>query len=265
MGLTLLFPAAASYKSDTYLLSALQLLVDVVGIWGLVGGWNASGEGQMAIMLFPIFCGGNRLVSLPLNALAAHGYNRRQGKSIWNSQGKEKTSSPKFHPYEGDQKFHGAIDFGYLGGGAGDGERLGAMIGYDAWALRGNYYFEYATNAAPDIPAEDTRKYSFDLGYRFQPSKRFSIIPTAEIAQGSMKYWLGPYDNLHLTYSSFNTMAYTDLSALVYGSFFVTEGLEGSLTLGYPVFQSSHYRKFSNNHNHLYDIRTGFRVTYNLL
>ena len=267
IGLTLLFPAAASFKSEAYVLSGLQLLIDAAGALILVKMRNVGGEASMGIIIVPILFGINRIVSLPLNALSAVGYNRRQGKSFWNSKESDQQSSRGFHPYEGDQHVHVAFDLNsYMVGRAGESVRIGAMIGYEAWSLHWNYNVIYDSYSGLNDANKDSRTYSLDFGYRFQPSKRFSYIPTVEIAQGTVKYSQGTNDNIQAGYQQSTTKAYTDIAGLIYGSLFLTESLEGSLVMGYPLFQSGHYHQFSNQGNSfLHNARFGYRISYHLL
>jgi hypothetical protein len=73
---SLLLPAYGSYKSESYILSSLQMCLDLAPVFLLVtSDWR--GEKSMGLMFLPAFWAVNRVLAVPLNGFAAFAHNYR--------------------------------------------------------------------------------------------------------------------------------------------------------------------------------------------
>jgi hypothetical protein len=73
---TIALPCWASYKSENYIISSVQLGVDVYSLAVFFTGFWGSGDmASLGILMGPIFLGAHRIVSIPINLTETYIYN----------------------------------------------------------------------------------------------------------------------------------------------------------------------------------------------
>ncbi len=186
---SILFPSWGSWKSEHFLLSALQGAVDLLALTAIIGSANANPDAGagLGLIIGPTILALNRLIGSPFNIVAAHRYN---AYLVHHPQGRPTPNEGRFHAGLNSRLGPGGMPFG-----------LGLSAQSESWRGKlqmGMVLVHYSQESISErtVIAEMRPQFALGLNYRYPVAKAVRLLLGQEIQISQMGIYRYPNETL---------------------------------------------------------------------